>query len=133
MINKKDTTDMNILTDILKTVLTPLLEKYLAARKERKELERFYNTLIELSDQYIREHETEAVAHSEFADYVQRYNLYEHLFEFIESPQPISETEFINSQAEKAIFLSSFSNITIISKSSFILCLISIPELSSYS
>ena len=103
MINKKDTTDMNFLTDILKAVLTPLLEKYLAARKERKELERFYNTLIELSDKYIREHETEAVAHSEFADYVQRYNLYEHLFEFIESPQPISETEFIKSQAEKAI------------------------------
>ena len=44
MINKKDTTDMNFLTDILKAVLKPLLEKYLAARKERKELERFYNT-----------------------------------------------------------------------------------------
>ena len=73
MMNKKDTTDMNFLTDILKAALTPLLEKYLAARKERKELERFYNTLIELSDKYIREHETEAVAHSEFADYVQRY------------------------------------------------------------
>ena len=102
MINKKDTTYMNILADVLKTVLKPLLEKYLAARKERKELERFYNTLISLSDKYISEHETEAVAHSEFADYVQRYNLYEHLFEFIESPQPISETEFINSQAKKA-------------------------------
>ena len=47
MINKKDTTDMNFLTDILKAVLKPLLEKYLAARKERKELERFYNTLID--------------------------------------------------------------------------------------
>ena len=47
MINKKDTTDMNFLTDILKAVLKPLLEKYLAARKERKELERFYNTLVD--------------------------------------------------------------------------------------
>ena len=90
------------MTDILKAALKPLLEKYLAARKERKELERFSNTLIELSDKYISERKTEAVAHSEFADYVQRYNLYEHLFEFIESPQPISETEFIKSQAEKA-------------------------------
>ena len=77
MINKKDTTYMNILADVLKAVLKPLLEKYLAARKERKELERFYNTLISLSDKYISEHETEAVAHSEFADYVQRYNLYD--------------------------------------------------------
>ena len=58
---------MNILTDILKAVLKPLLEKYLATRKERKELERFYNTLISLSDKYISEHETEAVAHSESA------------------------------------------------------------------
>ena len=86
---------MNFLTDILKAVLKPLLEKYLAARKERKELERFYNTLIELSDQYIREHETEAVAHSEFADYLQRYNLYEMKNEITMLPNTLKEVDAV--------------------------------------
>lgn len=85
----------------LQNYVTGKYEKFEKRMREKKEQEHFKKTLEDFAEKFIGKHQNEIVATSQFADYIDRYNITGHVLEYYFEPKE-SPTEFCKKQSTMA-------------------------------
>ena len=92
----------SILGSLLLDLLKSAIEKKITAAKERREYNAFLTDIDNWCNDFINKNETTVVATTTFSDYINCYNLVEHLINFIEQPVNQTEESFITECNENA-------------------------------
>lgn len=87
---------------ILKTTISGISGKWIAAGKEVKEFNTFLNNTKTWCEDYISKNECSAVANADFLDYIKNYHFIDNIVNFIQYPNEKTEYEFINECYENA-------------------------------
>ncbi len=85
----------------LQNYVTGKYEKFEKKMREKKEKENFKKSLEDFADKFVGKHQNEIVATSQFADYIDGYNVTGHVLEYYFEPKE-SPTEFCKKQSTMA-------------------------------
>ena len=90
---------VNLFIDLFKRVLESQIPKW----KEQIEFKKFLNNTEIWCTEFILKNESTIVASSHFYDYINHFNLIEHVIDFIRQPVNVTEKDFIDDQYDNAI------------------------------
>lgn len=90
---------VNLFIDLFKRVLESQIPKW----KEQIEFKKFLNNTEIWCTEFILKNESTIVASSYFYDYINHFNLIEHVIDFIRQPVNVTEKDFIDDQYDNAI------------------------------